>query len=345
MSTTGTTVGHAVNPGMIFEIFNAYQRTAALKAAIELDLFTQIGKGSHTVEAIAKAIGASPANNGRAVRILCDFLAIMGLLAKEGEEYSLGIEARLFLDCNSPGYFGGAARFLLDPAITSPFNDLAQIVRTGRTTLPDEGTVSYDNPVWVEFAEAMAPMQFMPANEIAAIVSSDQELKVLDIAAGHGLFGIMIAQQNPKAQVTALDWANVLAVAARNAERLGVADRLTLLPGDAFTLDFGGPYDLILVTNFFHHFDVPTCEGLIEKVSKSLKSGGKCLTLDFVPNDDRVSPPAAASFAMQMLGGTPSGDAYTLAQYTKMFEKARFSSSVTHTLEKSPCTLIVSTKA
>lgn len=81
MSTTGTTVGHAVNPGMIFEIFNAYQRTAALKAAIELDLFTQIGKGSHTVEAIAKAIGASPANNGRAVRILCDFLAIMGLLA------------------------------------------------------------------------------------------------------------------------------------------------------------------------------------------------------------------------------------------------------------------------
>jgi len=343
--STGTTAGPAVNPGVIFEIFNAYQRTAALRAAIELDVFTEIGKGSHTVNAIAQAIGASPANNGRAVRILCDYLVIMGLLAKQGQEYSLGVEARLFLDRNSPGYFGGAARFLLDPAITAPFSDLAEIVRTGRTTLPDQGTVSHDNPVWVEFAEAMAPMQFMSANEIAAIVASDGELKVLDIAAGHGLFGIMIAQHNPKAQVTALDWANVLAVAARNAERLGVADRLTLLPGDAFALDFGGPYDLVLVTNFFHHFDVPACEGLIEKVSKCLNPGGKCLTLDFVPNDDRVSPPAAASFAMQMLGGTPSGDAYTLAEYTKMFEKAGFSSSVTHKLEKSPGTLIVSTKS
>jgi 2-polyprenyl-3-methyl-5-hydroxy-6-metoxy-1,4-benzoquinol methylase len=342
MSTPSSAQG--VNPGIIFETFNAYQRSAALKAGIELDLFTAIAKGSRSVEAIATAIGASSANNGRSVRILCDYLTIMGLLAKQGEEYSLEIEARLFLDRSSPSYFGGAARFIMDPQIMAPFADLAQIVRTGRTTMADEGTVSHDNPVWVEFAEAMAPMQFMPAKEIAAIAAGEGEKRVLDIAAGHGLFGIMIAHHNPKAQVTALDWANVLAVAKRNAEKFAVSDRLTLLPGDAFTLDFGGPYDIVLVTNFFHHFDVPTCEGLIGKVSRAMKPGGQCLTLEFVPNDDRVSPPAAASFAMQMLGSTPSGDAYTLAEYTKMFEKAGFTSSVAHRLEKSPGTLIVSTK-
>jgi 2-polyprenyl-3-methyl-5-hydroxy-6-metoxy-1,4-benzoquinol methylase len=279
------------------------------------------------------------------VRILCDFLTIIGLLSKAGEEYSLALEARLFLDQNSPSYFGGAARFILDPEVTSPFQNLAEIVRKGRTTMPDQGTVSHDNPVWVEFAEAMAAMQFMPAKEIAATVAGEGELKVLDIAAGHGLFGIMIAQQNPKAKVTALDWANVLAVASKNAQKLGVADRLTLLPGDAFALDFEGPYDLVLVTNFFHHFDVAACEGLIQKIASALGPGGKCVTLDFVPNDDRVSPPASASFAMQMLGGTPSGDAYTLAEYKKMFVKAGFSSSVSHALNKSPGTLIVSTKA
>jgi 2-polyprenyl-3-methyl-5-hydroxy-6-metoxy-1,4-benzoquinol methylase len=343
MSTPGST--HGPNPGIIFETFNMYQRSAALKAAIELDLFTEIAKGNHSVGTIATAIGASSANNGRAVRILCDFLTIMGLLSKEGENYSLSVEARLFLDKNSPAYFGGAARFIMDPAMTSPFMNLAQIVRAGRTTMPDEGTVSHDNPIWVEFAEAMAPMQFMPANEIAAMVAGVGEKNVLDIAAGHGLFGIMIAQQNPKARVTALDWANVLAVAAGNAAKLGVADRLTLLPGDAFELDFGGPYDMVLVTNFFHHFDVPTCQGLIKKISKALKPGGQCLTLDFVPNDDRVSPPAAASFAMMMLGSTASGDAYTFAEYDKMFANAGFASSAAHKLEKSPGTLIVSTKA
>ena len=132
MSTAGT--GHAPNPGLIFETFQMYQRTAAMKAAIELDLFTEIGKGSHTVEAIAKGIGAS----ARGTRILCDYLTIMGFLSKEGEQYSNGMEAGIFLDKSSRGYFGGAARFLMDPKLMAPFQDLAKVVRDGRTTLPDE---------------------------------------------------------------------------------------------------------------------------------------------------------------------------------------------------------------
>src|ERR1035438_7574074 len=105
MRTPGT--GHAPNPGLIFETFQMYQRTAALKAATNLDLFTEIGKGSHTAEAIAKGIGASE----RGTRILCDYLTIMGFLSKEADQYSMGLEASIFLDKNSHGYFGGAARF------------------------------------------------------------------------------------------------------------------------------------------------------------------------------------------------------------------------------------------
>jgi ubiquinone/menaquinone biosynthesis C-methylase UbiE len=339
--STATHPGVGPNPGIIFETMMRYQHTSALKAAIDLDLFTAIGKGNHTAETIAEAIRAST----RGTRILCDFLTIIGLLTKEGNAYSLSMEASLFLDKNSPGYFGGAARFLLDPQLISPFLDLAQVVRLGRTTLPEEGTVSYDNAIWVEFAEAMAPMQFMAAKEIAGIVAGEGELSVLDMAAGHGLFGIMIAQQNLKALVTALDWANVLAVATENAKKLGVADRHTALPGDAFTVAYGGPYDLILVTNFFHHFDIPTCEGLIEKIGSALKPGGRCVTLDFVPNDDRVSPPPAASFAMMMLASTAAGDAYTFKEYDSMFSKKGFAKSEMHVLTKSPGALIVSTKS
>src|SRR5580700_5752435 len=268
MSTPGS--AHGPNPGIIFETFNAYQRSAAIKAAIELDLFTEIGKGNRTAAALANALPAS----ARGVRILCDFLTIMGFLSKEGEEYSVGIDAALFLDRNSRAYFGGAARFLLDPKLIAPYLNLAEIVRTGRTTLPDEGTVSYDNPIWVEFAEAMAPMQFMAAQEIAGVLGTEGEVHVLDIAAGHGLFGIAMAQKNPQARVTALDWAHVLEVATANAKKMGVAERHTALPGDAFAVEFGGPYDVVLVTNFFHHFDVPTCDRLIRKIFTAVKPGG-----------------------------------------------------------------------
>jgi ubiquinone/menaquinone biosynthesis C-methylase UbiE len=339
MSTPST--GHAPNPGLIFDTFMMYQRSAALKAGIELDLFTEIAKGSHTVEAIAKGIGASE----RGTRMLCDYLTIIDFLTKEGDQYSNGLEASLFLNKGSQAYFGSVAQFLLDPRLIAPFSNLTEIVRNGRTTLPDEGTVSYDNPIWVEFAEAMAPMQFMASHEIAGILGGGGEQSILDMAAGHGLFGIAMAQKNPAARVTALDWPHVLDVATGNATKMGVADRFTAMPGDAFTLDYGGPYDVVLVTNFFHHFDISTCEGLIRKIHAALKPGGRCATLDFVPNDDKVSPPSSASFGMVMLGTTASGDAYTFKQYDAMFSKAGFASSAAHTLEKSPGTLIVSTKA
>jgi ubiquinone/menaquinone biosynthesis C-methylase UbiE len=188
----------------------------------------------------------------------------------------------------------------------------------------------------------MAPMIFPAAAEIADLVAGDGEMRVLDIAAGHGLFGILIAQHNPKAQITALDWPNVLAVATGNAQKFGVADRHSLLPGDAFETEFGGPYDLVLVTNFFHHFDPPTCEKLMRKIRASLTPGGRCVTLEFVPNDDRVSPPTAAGFAMVMLGTTAAGDAYTFAEYETMFRNAGYASSELHSLNRAPQTVIVS---
>lgn len=329
------------NPALIFDTLNAYQRSAALKAAIELDLFTGIGSGSLTADAIAATAKASL----RGVRILCDYLVIIGFLIKEGDRYSLTPESALFLDRNSPAYFGSTAHFLLDPRLIAPFLDLTNVVRTGRTTLPDQGTVSHDNPIWVEFAKQMAPMMYPAAQEIAALVAGEGEMKVLDIAAGHGLFGIILAQHNPKARITALDWPNVVAVATENAEKFGVASRHSTIEGDAFDVDFAGPYDLVLATNFFHHFDPPTCEKLMRKMLAALAPGGRCVTLEFVPNADRVSPPTAAAFSMMMLGSTESGDAYTFAEYEAMFRKAGFSASELHTLTRSPESVIVSRKA
>ncbi len=111
-----------------------------------------------------------------------------------------------------------------------------------------------------------------------------------------------------------LDWAPVLRVALENAKKAGVQDRYDMLPGSAFDVDFGGPYDAVLLTNFLHHFDVPTCVGLLKKVRASLKPGGIAATLEFVPNPDRVSPPMPAAFAMTMLASTAAGDAYTLCR-------------------------------
>jgi 2-polyprenyl-3-methyl-5-hydroxy-6-metoxy-1,4-benzoquinol methylase len=280
------------------------------------------------------------------MRILCDYLTIIGFLTKEGGRYGLTQDSAFFLDRRSQAYMGGMTEFLLSPMLIRGFEDVAAAVRNGGTVMSEGGTVAPENPVWVKFARAMAPMMAMPAQQIAGLVNGgeSQKLKVLDIAAGHGLFGIAIAQQNPRAEVVALDWPNVLEVAKENARGAGVGERYSTIEGSAFEVDYGGGYDIALLTNFLHHFDPPTCEGLLRKVHASLAEGGRAVTLEMVPNEDRVSPPIPASFSMMMLGGTPSGDAYTFPELERMFRNAGFSHSELRQLQATPEQVIISRK-
>jgi hypothetical protein len=331
--------GAPLTPTIVFENLQAFQRTFALKAAIELDVFGAVSKGPADVAAIAHHANASQ----RGIRILCDFLVIHGLLLKIDDRYQHTPSSAAFLDPNSPHCLASIVRFLSLPELRQPYEQLADIVRNGRTVLPGEGTVEPENPVWVEFAQSMAPMMAPLAGPLGAIVLDGRSgpMRVLDIAAGHGLFGIEIAKQNPQAHVTGLDWLPVLRVALENARTAGVQDRYDMLPGSAFDVDFGGPYDAILLTNFLHHFDVETCVGLLKKVRSSMKPGGRVATLEFVPNEDRVSPPMPAAFSMTMLTSTASGDAYTFRELVDMHTQAGFSGVTKHSIPMSPHTIVM----
>jgi len=157
------------------------------------------------------------------------------------------------------------------------------------------------------------------------------------------MFGITLAERNPKVSVVAVDWAPVLAVAEEHARARGVHDRYRTRPGDAFKVDFGDGYDVALVTNFLHHFDDPTCTKFLAKVHKALKPGGRVVVLEFVPNPDRITPPMAAAFSLTMLAGTPAGDAYTFAEFQRQLEGAGFKDVTAHPLP-SPQTVIIARK-
>jgi 2-polyprenyl-3-methyl-5-hydroxy-6-metoxy-1,4-benzoquinol methylase len=328
-----------LNPGLVFEMVNAHQRTAALKAAIELDVFRAVGEGPGDVASIARHCAASE----RGTRILCDFLVINGVLAKEDGHYKHTPSSAAFLDPRSPACMASVAQFLSNPQMNESYAHLADVVRSGRTVLPGSGSVEPENPVWVEFAEKMGPMMGPMAGPLGAVALEGRTgpMRVLDIAAGHGLFGIEIAKQNPQAHVTGLDWAPVLRVALENARKAGVQDRYDMLPGSAFEVDFQGPYDAVLLTNFLHHFDKPTCVGLLKKVRGALKPGGRAATLEFVPNEDRVSPPMPAAFSLIMLATTAAGDAYTLSELTAMYHQAGFKDVSGRPIPQSPHTVVL----
>src|SRR5439155_7759053 len=203
MNSTETSTKPAAtepSPQLFFDTVNAFQRTAALKTAIELDLFSQIGADAAGKSAadVAAALKAPE----RGVRILCDFLTIIGFLSKRQNRYALTPDAAKFLDRHSPAYVGGAIDFLLSPKVRQAYDELTSAVRRGTTALPGGGAIEAESAMWVDFARGMAPLQFMPAQLLADLtlqkckpMPSDRPVKILDLAAGHGLFGIALAQR------------------------------------------------------------------------------------------------------------------------------------------------------
>jgi ubiquinone/menaquinone biosynthesis C-methylase UbiE len=329
-----------LTPERIFQVMTAFQHTAALKAAIELNMFTAIGEGNKTAADIAGGCEASE----RGIRILCDSLTVLGFFNKENGEYTLNDMSATFLDRRSPAYIGSMTDFLNSETQLRGFTGLTEAVRQGGTVVTEEGSIDPESPMWVKFARGMAPMMVPPAQMMAARLdfAPDRKIKVLDIAAGHGVFGITIAQKFPNAEVYAVDWANVLTVATENAEKAGVADRHHLIPGSAFDVDYGDGYDVVLLTNFLHHFDQETCEAVLRKINRCLSGSGQVMTLEFVPNDDRISPPMEALFPLVMLAATPAGDAYTFAELEEMFENTGFSQNEHIPLTPLPQHLIIS---
>jgi 2-polyprenyl-3-methyl-5-hydroxy-6-metoxy-1,4-benzoquinol methylase len=327
------------SPARFFDTITAYQRTAALKAAIDLDLFTAVGEGLKTVPEFAKRCQASE----RGMRVLCDLMVIVGFLTKSENRYHLTAESAVFLDKKSPAYVGSATEFLASPLVTEGFKDLAAVVRSGRP-LSDQSVSEDENPMWVDFARSMAPLAYLVAQETEKLVHTEEEVKVLDVAAGHGLFGIAVAQHNPKAKVVALDWPSVLTVAKENAERSGVSDRYTLLPGNALEVEYGTGFDVVLVPNLLHHWDRTTICHFLRKVHGALAPKGRVVVVEFAPNDDRITPPEAASFAANMLVHTSGGDAYTASEHREMLRDAGFSDCRAHPLAPAPQTAIIGTK-
>ena len=325
-----------VSPDPFMDAVLAYQQTAAIKAALELDVFSLIAKGNNTADRLATSTGAAV----RGVRILCDYLVVRGHLEKHGDAYRLTPSTAAFLDRSAPAWMGSVAEYLAAPEMISLFlEDPAAFVRNGGSM--GLANNAPDHPIWVKFARAMGPSRIPLANTVASELAVLRPQKVLDVAAGHGMFGIAIARAVTAAQITALDWHAVLAVARENAQAAGVSERYRTLPGSAFATDWGSGFDVVLMANFLHQLDRDGCVALLRKARQCLTSQGRAVAVEFVPNPDRVSPRFAAMFSFQMLGSTPQGDTYTAREFEEIGRESGFGRTTVKPLPPTPQSLIV----
>jgi len=239
--------------------------------------------------------------------------------------YSLAADTSAFLVSSKPGYHGGIVSHLAKDLIPN-WLSLSEIVRTGKPSAEvnqQEGGAEF----FEHFVESLFPMGYPAGTALAGslgVAESSQPIKVLDIAAGSGVWGIALAQASPNVTITAVDWPNVLGVTRRVAERLGLGDRLTGIPGDIQEVDLGSGYNIATLGHILHSEGEARSRRLLRRVFDALAPGGTIAIAEFMVNEERTGPPVSLIFASNMLVNTDDGDTFTLTEMTAWLAEAGF---------------------
>jgi 2-polyprenyl-3-methyl-5-hydroxy-6-metoxy-1,4-benzoquinol methylase len=307
-------------PEAIMQMLQGLQASGILSAGISLDVFSKLSSTALSAEDVAKRIDCPP----RSTRILLNSLAALGLLTKSGPQYALAPAAETFLVPGKPTYVGGLTAIFSSQSLWTGFQRFADAVKNDGTIL-EQHAETPANAFWEEFAKGSAAMAG-PASAaldwlVSSFITSRPKVRVLDIAAGSGIYGYTLAK-HPNVELTLLDWPNVLKETKQWGTKLGVdTSRVRYIEGSLFDVDYQGPYDLVLLSHVYHHFDRATCLGLTQKVAKALAPGGRVAVQDMLV-DSELSNPGAVLFAAVMLAWTRKGESYSEQDYRQWLTDA-----------------------
>jgi ubiquinone/menaquinone biosynthesis C-methylase UbiE len=294
----------------------AYAPPLILGAAIEHRIFDLLADGAKTAAEVSRENGASL----RGVRAIMNALVGFELLKKDDEgRYSLTPESAAFLVRKNPDYLGGILRH--GDQLIPRWLPLSEIVKTGKpaTAVNQEGDGS---AFFVDFVEDLFPVGYPSAKALAA--AFPQARKVLDVAAGSGVWSIPRAQNSKEVRVTALDWPGVLPATRRVTERMGVAGQYEFLAGDLNSADLGNGYDLATLGQILHSEGETHSRALLGRVFQALAPGGTIAIAEFIANEERTGPPLAMLFAVNMLVNTEDGDTFTVTEISQWLREAGF---------------------
>jgi 3-hydroxy-5-methyl-1-naphthoate 3-O-methyltransferase len=329
-----------VTPERLMQIGFAYAPPLIIGAAVSNKVFDTLANGTKTAEELSKETGAPV----RGLRAIMNALVGLELLKKTDGKYSLTPESEAFLVSNKPGTLAGFFPMLMK-RLMPLWLKLDEIVRTGE---PGEAR-NEEHPgteFFSELVETIIPMSYGSAQALAdhlELAKTNKPTKVLDVAAGSGVWGIVLAQTSPQVWVTAVDWPGMIPTTKRITQKFGVTDRFKFIESDVGEADFGNGYDVATLGHILHSEGEQRSRRLLKKISGALKSGGTVAIGEWLVNDERTEPLPGLMFAVQMIVNTKEGDTFSFNEIKGWLEEAGFKN--VRTLEApGPSPLVLGTK-
>jgi ubiquinone/menaquinone biosynthesis C-methylase UbiE len=323
------------------ELGFAYAPPLIISAAVSNKVFDALQNGAKTVEQVSKQTGASV----RGLRAIMDALVGLELLKKDRKgKYSLTPESEAFLISNKPGTVAGFFSSIL-PQLNSRWLRLSDAVRDGRPVVAvneeTEGTEFFS-----QLVENIIPMSYGGAQKLAdhlKVSKTKDQLRVLDLAAGSGIWGIALAEKSPRVRVAAVDWAGMIPTTKQITRKFGVSDRFEFIGGDLLEANFGNGYDIATLGHILHSEGEQRSRQLLKKTFGALKPGGTIAIAEWLVNDRRTEPTHSLMFAVQMVVNTERGDTFSFNEIKSWLEDAGFK-QVRKLEAPGPSPLILATK-
>lgn len=338
-------VWNGVSAQPVIDLLMGVERAGVLRAAIELQLFDQMGEGV-TAEVLAERIQASP----RGTRILLDALAGLGLVSNEPgySHYRASSLGEKFLCRTSPHYVGGLAQVYTADLMWDAFRDFKGAVVAGGSVL-SQSLEAANHPYWKEFSQGITNTARVTARRLADQIlpwlGERSQPEVLDLACGNGTYGFTLAAKQPSMRVWGVDWPDSEELFEKTAECFGVCEQVRFIPGDLFEVRFEQRFDLIILSQVLHHFDESQCWHLLARLQSWLKPGGRVLIAGFMrSNAPPEQEPIQRLFAAQMLSLTEAGDCHSIELVQQLLAEQGWQDIKTNRLRGLPIQCVLATR-
>lgn len=311
--------GDRPNPALLMHLSFAFAQTQILQSAVELELFTHIDNGRHTAAEMAEAAGATE----RGIRILANALVGLKALERDGDRYVLTNASKAFLSKNSPTYIGDWVLHISE--LAEPWKRVTETVKTGHPPRKVE-TEEHGAEFFPKLVETLYVMGSPGADAAARkVVDGRRGLRVLDIGAGSGVWGIHMAKHDPEARVTVADFAKVIEVTKKFVARNGMTERFDYLPGDFHETQFGErEFDVAVLGHILHSEGPRHTKELFAKIRRALKPDGQLVIGEFLVDEERKENQFGLLFAVNMLVNTQEGDTFTPSELSQWLREAGF---------------------
>lgn len=330
-----------VTPERIMQFAWGYVPPLLLEAGIRHRVFDVLDSGPKTIAEVHKETGASQ----RGLTALMNALVGLNFLAKTPEGvFSLTAESATFLVSTKPAFQGGLLRHGSQHLIPR-FLHLNEVVATGKPTAA-VNQEALGGDFFQDFVTDIFPMSYPSAQTLARHLDLNgrgQPARVLDLAAGSGVWGIALAQSSEHVRVTAVDWPEVIPVTRKTAARFDLADRFSFIEGDILQADFGSGYNVATLGHILHSEGRDRSRALLAKTFQALAPGGTIAIAEFLVNADRTGPVNGLFFAVNMLVNTDTGDTYSFEEIADWLGDAGFINART-LASPGPSPLILATK-